>query len=151
MTLSDLLTDLQSLPADAPLVFATNQGPIGAGYHITELKSLDIQSIDCGGTKSAWPETQLQLLDGHSGPYMTSAKAQTILAKSLKAIPALGTGELSIEFAPQNQGLRRYIPASPELEDGRVVLRLLEDGATCKAASYAPQTTSCCGASARCC
>ena len=31
MTLSDLLNDLQSLPGDAPLVFATNQGPISAG------------------------------------------------------------------------------------------------------------------------
>jgi hypothetical protein len=151
MTLQDFLDALQDHPAEAPLVFTTTEGPIGAGYHITEIKALDIKSIDCGGNKSNWSEVQIQLLDGASGTHLSAAKSAKILDHSLKAIPELANGELSFEFAPGNNGLRRYIPSPPIWSEGRVEMRLSEDGAQCKPASYAAQTTSCCGANARCC
>ena len=38
MTLNDFLDALYDQPAEAPLVFTTSEGPIGAGYHITQSK-----------------------------------------------------------------------------------------------------------------
>lgn len=151
MTLQDFLDALHDMPAEAPLIFTTTEGAIGAGYHITELKSLDINSIDCGGATSSWREVQIQLLDGQSGVPLSAGKSAKILEHSLKAVPTLAQGELSFEFAPGNHGLRRYIPATPIWSEGQVRMHLSEDGATCKAAQrYAP-TASCCGASASCC
>ena len=151
MTLTDFLTALRDLPADAPLVFTTNEGQIGAGYHITELKSHEIKSIDCGGNTSDWTETQIQLLDGAGRSHLSTGKSAKILEHSLKAIPDLAEGELSFEYAPGNNGLRRYLPTQPSWAEGHVEMRLTEDGAQCKAATFSGSTASCCGASARCC
>ena len=151
MTLNDFLDALHEQPAEAPLVFTTSEGPIGAGYHITELKSLDIKSIDCGGRTSDWTEVQIQLLDGSGRAHLSAGKSAKILEHSLKAIPDLAEGELSFEYAPGNNGLRRYIPTQPIWAEGHVEMRLTEDGAQCKAAAFSGTTASCCGASARCC
>ena len=151
MTLNDFLNALHEQPAEAPLVFTTSEGPIGAGYHITELKSLDIKSIDCGGRTSDWTEVQIQLLDGAGRSHLSAGKSAKILENSLKAIPDLAEGELSFEYAPGNNGLRRYIPTQPIWAEGHVEMRLSEDGAQCKAAAFSGTTASCCGASARCC
>lgn len=151
MTLNDFLDALRDQPAEAPLVFTTAEGPIGAGYHITELKSLDINSIDCGGRTSDWTEVQIQLLDGAGRSHLSAGKSAKILEHSLKAIPELAEGDLSFEYAPGNNGLRRYIPTQPIWAEGHVEMRLTEDGAQCKAAAFSGTTASCCGASARCC
>ena len=151
MTLNDFLDALHDQPAEAPLVFTTSEGPIGAGYHITELKSLDIKSIDCGGRTSDWTEVQIQLLDGAGRSHLSAGKSAKILEHSLKAIPDLAEGELSFEYAPGNNGLRRYIPTPPIWAEGHVEMRLTEDGAQCKAATFSGTTASCCGANARCC
>ena len=151
MTLNDFLDALHDQPAEAPLVFTTSEGPIGAGYHITELKSLDINSIDCGGRTSDWTEVQIQLLDGAGRSHLSAGKSAKILEHSLKAIPELAEGDLSFEYAPGNNGLRRYIPTQPIWAEGHVEMRLTEDGAQCKAAAFSGTTASCCGASARCC
>ena len=151
MTLNDFLDALHDQPAEAPLVFITSEGPIGAGYHITELKSLDIKSIDCGGRTSDWTEVQIQLLDGAGRSHLSAGKSAKILEHSLKAIPDLAEGELSFEYAPGNNGLRRYIPTQPIWAEGHVEMRLTEDGAQCKAATFSATTASCCGANARCC
>ena len=151
MTLNDFLNALHEQPAEAPLVFTTSEGPIGAGYHITELKSLDIKSIDCGGRTSDWTEVQIQLLDGAGRSHLSAGKSAKILEHSLKAIPDMAERELCCEYAPGNNGLRRYIPTQPIWAEGHVEMRLTEDGAQCKAAAFSGTTASCCGASARCC
>ena len=151
MTLNDFLNALHEQPAEAPLVFTTSEGPIGAGYHITELKSLDIKSIDCGGRTSDWTEVQIQLLDGAGRSHLSAGKSAKILEHSLKAIPDMAESELCFEYAPGNNGLRRYIPTQPIWAEGHVEMRLTEDGAQCKAAAFSGTTASCCGASARCC
>ena len=116
MTLNDFLDALHDQPAEAPLVFTTSEGPIGAGRS-----------------------------------HLSAGKSAKILEHSLKAIPDLAEGELSFEYAPGNNGLRRYIPTQPIWAEGHVEMRLTEDGAQCKAAAFSGTTASCCGASARCC
>ena len=151
MTLNDFLDALHDQPAEAPLVFTTSEGPIGAGYHITELKSLDIKSIDCGGRTSDWTEVQIQLLDGAGRSHLSAGKSAKILEHSLKAIPDLAEGELSFEYAPGNNGLRRYIPTQPIWAEGHVEMRLTEDGATCKPAAMFEGAKICAPTNSRCC
>ncbi|MFG5381414.1 DUF6428 family protein [Yoonia sp. R2-816] len=143
-TLDQLVNELEGTTADLPLVFRTDAGDIGAGYHVTELKHLSVNSIDCGGRRSNWEEAQLQLLDGSHGTHMSAGKFASIARRSVAVIDGLGTVPISVEYAPQNQGLRRYLIDRLQADDNGLRVVLVEDGAVCKPRqemSCAPPTT----------
>ena len=153
LTLGSLRTALETSDNGSSLIFATNDGPIGAGYHVTELKLADIRSIDCGARQSAWTEATLQLLDGHGGGHMTVGTFRGIADKSLGALPGLSHAPLSVEFAPGNNGLRLYQIEAVDNEDSATVVRLKDLTALCKPAhAVKSDGSSCCGPeSAACC
>lgn len=155
MTLDDLLSLTGKLPAELPLVFATDDGPIGAGYHVTELKLANIVGIDCGARTSAWSETVLQLLDGHGSTHMPVGKFAGILAQSVRKVDGLGANPTFVEFGHRNSGIQVFEPAEPELHGKTVTLRLKPVRAHCKPAMEARQAgaRSGCGAgiSGSCC
>ncbi len=151
-TLSDLITDLKTLDPDLPLVFATDAGEIGGGYHVTELKRSQINSIDCGGNLSNWTETNLQLLDGTGRSHMKVGKFVTIAERSIAAIQGLSNGPLSFEYSPKNIGLHRYQAAEITVHQDKIQLTLTEDRASCKpnlnfTERDAPTSSGCCGSS----
>ena len=131
-TLTDLLTDLKTLDPDLPLVFATDEGEIGGGYHVTELKRAHINSIDCGGRLSDWVETNLQLLDGTDRNHMKVGKFIGIASRSIDLVDGLSDGPLSFEYSPSNIGLRRYQASGITVQNDQITLRLSEDSAQCK-------------------
>jgi len=148
MTLNDLLEFLDALPQEAPLVFNTDAGPIGDGYHVTELKLLRVDSIDCGARRSNWVESVLQLLDGEGGGHMSVGKFSAIARQSSRHLGGLADHDLQVEFAPRNKGLRVFQPMIPELLDGTVSLPLKEGRAHCKPALERvsnPGKAGCCG------
>lgn len=155
MTLTDILTGLAKHNADAALIFSTEASEIAGGYHVTEVKAAQLTSIDCGGRLSHWTEASVQLLDGRFGSHMKVGKFQGILAQSLSVVEALRTAPVHVEFAPGNQGLRRYEIASVESDAASVTVRLREGRAQCKPAAGhgvapVPDTkrrseTRCCG------
>lgn len=151
MTLDDLVAATRALPADAPLVFSTKDGPIGEGYHVTELKLARIDSIDCGARTDAWTEATLQLLDGRGRSHMPVGRFAGILEQSARHIDGLGGSPLRVEFAHGNDGLGIFDISAPELADGRVSLKLEPIRAHCKPAATATQTgttAACCGTTA---
>ena len=137
-TLDSLVAQLGRVAPDQPLIFATDAGDIGQGYHVTELKHLTINSIDCGGRRSSWTEAQLQLLDGDYGAHMHVGKFISIARHSIASVEGLDDAPLSVEYAPRNQGLHRYrIGAMAPGRDG-VRVTLVQDAAVCKPAMAAP-------------
>ena len=45
-----------------PLEFIFENGsPLATGHHITEVKNVRIDSVDCGGAPDQWNETLIQL------------------------------------------------------------------------------------------
>lgn len=155
MTLDDIIAATSDMPAHAPLVFATEYGPIGEGYHVTELKLAQISSIDCGAHTDAWTETTLQLLDGGGKSHMPVGKFTDIVKQSIRRIEHLGDSALRVEFAHGNDGLRIFEPTLPRLIDGRVVLELHSIHAQCKPAAagrLSDKDDSCCtGKTTACC
>jgi len=117
-TLAEVSAALAKVPADLPAVFTTDAGDIGGGYHVTELKLADVQSIDCMARQSSFREAQVQILDGHGGKHMAAGQLHKIISQSLKAIPDLAKVPFSVEFAPGNQGLSRYALGAPFTADG---------------------------------
>ncbi len=157
-TLNEILSELEMANPDGATVFGTSAGEIGGGYHVTELKLVSIQGIDCGGRMANWTETHLQLLDGKSGRHMRVQKFASIAHHSAKKLPGLADAPIYVEYAPGNDGLRRYLIASIMAEPERVVISLQEDGAICNPAEVRNAGVSmqaCCGEPitqiARCC
>lgn len=148
MTLLDLLNQLDAALADTRLVFATAEGPILPGYHVTELRRLDATGIDCGGVVTSWREVVVQLLDGTGRDYMTVGKFRGILSKSFDRVDGLASAPMRVEFAHENQGLGMFIVADTDMREGVVTVTLAPDHAVCKPKLRALDTitASCCGA-----
>ncbi len=146
-TLRDLAAALAKVPAETPTVFVTDEGDIGGGYHVTELKLADIESIDCGARQDRWREAQVQLLDGQGRSYMTAGKLAGILDKSLSMLPGLAEVPFSVEFAHGNRGLSRYTLGAPVTEGARITLPLAAERAQCKPLAQRPNfaAAGCCG------
>jgi len=147
-TLNEILSELEKANPNGATVFSTSEGEIGGGYHITELKLASIQSIDCGGRMANWTETHLQLLDGQSGRHMSVQKFASIANHSAKKLPGLADAPIYVEYAPGNDGLRRYLIGSIMSEPARVVISLRQDGAKCKPAEdqmASANMQACCG------
>jgi len=152
MTPQELDGALAPFPQDAPLIFRSPDGPIGAGYHVTEWKLARIESIDCGAQRSAWTEAVLQLLDGAGHEHMDIAKFRGILRKSIQAMPELGQTAFRIEYSPNNVGLRIFEPQVPVGNQSSVVVGLHDSGAQCKPMQMIdptccaqPAQSACCG------
>ncbi|WP_422383788.1 DUF6428 family protein [Roseibium album] len=148
MTPQMLLETLQTLPADLPLVFQTAEGDVGDGYHVTEFKLAQVNSIDCGGRLRSWREAALQLLDGHGGGHMNVGKFSSILGQSITRVTGLGESPLHVEFAHENRGMRIYEISRPRLHEGQVGVDLNEIRAHCKPAlehAATAETAGCCG------
>ncbi|MEP3882692.1 DUF6428 family protein [Planktotalea sp.] len=145
---AELLADISRHDSELPLVFQTEQGDIGAGYHVTELRHSQSKGIDCGGKIESWEETRLQLLDGAGTSHMNVGKFRVIVEKSLSAMPELGQAPLLVEFGHDNSGLTLLSLNESELLNGRVVLRLGDARAVCKPFERAKITPP---TDARCC
>ena len=137
MTPGTLLEILLAMPSDAPLVFKTEQGEIGGGYHVTEWKLSHINSIDCGARRTNWTESSLQLLDGEGDNHMTVGKFRVILNQSVAQISGLASATMHVEFAHRNEEKRIYQIETPELANGAVIAHLYNTRARCKPAQEA--------------
>ena len=134
MNLNTLLEKLKTAPADAALIFTSDEGDIGSGYHVTEFKLSRVTGIDCGGRVDEWQEAAVQLLDGSGGKHMAVGKFAGILQHSVTRVEGLGTAPVHVEFSPGNKGLRTYQLNEPQIKDSQVVIQLNAAGAVCKPA-----------------
>ncbi|MHA7055786.1 DUF6428 family protein [Aquimarina sp. M1] len=75
---------------------------VGANYHITEVKHLIIDSVDCGAGTDSWKETIIQLWESPSEfgklDYLNAHKALGILRKVGKMKPYTMDAPVKIEY-----------------------------------------------------
>ena len=140
---------------DFPLVFVLNDEPlVPAGYHVTEVKAVLIEAMDCGGQADTWRETIVQLAEGSAEDaahgFMTVEKFLSIYGKVAGHVPVRGASEVRFEYGTATRPAIQFFVDGVRLEPGRVVVSLLEPGVTCKANDRAadPSAASCgCGPS----
>ncbi|MEQ8664596.1 MAG: DUF6428 family protein [Rhodospirillales bacterium] len=150
MNLSDLRNHLRNVRPEAALVFETHEGPIGGGYHVTEVRRADVTGIDCGANVASWTEATIQLLDGADDDHMKVGRFQGILAKSLEVLDGVAEAPLRVEFANRNHGLGIHRIVAIENRGEQVIATLGSDRAVCKPAQAAalPGKPACCTAAA---
>lgn len=129
------LTNAMRDNSDLPVIFTLNGQSISPGYHITEVKNVAVQSLDCGMGTDQWHEWVIQLLDGNANSksgYMPARKFVSILDKALEDNQQNEHTELYFEFAPGNAALQKLSVENIGIVDDSVSVSLSGTTAQCK-------------------
>ena len=157
MKTNEFIAALRTAP-DNQLIFVDLAGnTVPSGYHLTELKSVLFNTVDCGGQLNRWQETVVQLwVPGEAGnDDMTAGKFLKIFDKVRRIIPVNVDTEIRVEYGDKNFFPSIYRVTS--ITRGRDATRVLLEppGTTCKArdrsAANPEKAKSCCAAAAQSC
>ena len=120
-----------------PLMFTLPNGQtIPEGYHLTELKAVNVNAMDCGGQADAWAETIIQLWsapEGEPGRQMTGKKFLEITDQVLKVVAVNMDANLKIEYGLGTEPAAHYRVGSLTLEAGILNANLEPLPVSCKA------------------
>lgn len=151
MNTTSFLNALRSRAA-LGLVFRSGGRLIAPGYHLTEVKRVAYDTMDCGGVSHRWAETQFEIwvppAGGRSDPEdMTAEKFLAIIDRVERALPLEGDSPARIHAAFDGQSAALHDVASVTVAEGRLWIELAADRTRCKAAErqVASSTGACCG------
>jgi hypothetical protein len=122
--------------ADAPIIFDYGQARVPAGYHVTEVKAVNYQTMDCGGRSDAWSETIVQLWNPDASDkkqFMSAKKFLGIFERAASGVPVTSTAELKLEYGNETLPAINYHVGNLSLEDGNLIVTLEPPRVQCKA------------------
>lgn len=142
------------------LLFEYQEGRYaGANYHITEVKNVAVNSVDCGGKTNVWKETVIQLWESpaelNKKDYMTVEKAVAILDKVDNIHPLWLHTDVKIEYGNADFHTAVLEIYNLNITSDSLIVQLFVPGTLCKASMVCgvkekEQETACCSASACC-
>ena len=146
---------LAALRADLelPLVFRAGRDTVSPGYHLTEVKRVSYETMDCGAMLHRWAETHFEVWVPALAE-LTPGRGHMAAGKFLKIVDRV-QGELALNaeaparihasFAGQPAAL--YDIEAVTAENGQLRVELKPDRTRCKAAErrVAAATGGCCG------
>ncbi len=152
MKTSAFLAALRAHPA-LPVVFRSAAGTISPQYHLTEVKRVAYETMDCGAATHRWAETHLELwvpplagaLPGRG--HLPAGKILAIVDRVERELPLDGTTDVRALVALGDQGAALHDVAAVTAAEGRLWVDLTPDRTRCKAAErrLAALTGGCCG------
>lgn len=145
-----------------PLNFEYRPGlRLRPGYHITEVKNLQINATDCGGRTDSWQETVIQLWEdpgaGPEGRNITARKALAILDRVNRSQPLWQDSLLKFEYGNGDFHTAQLHVAGAFLDGDSLVVALSPDKTQCKASELCgvpetkADTPACCEPGTGCC
>ena len=160
---TDEFLNLLKENADKSLLFEYKQGHfVGANYHITEVKNISIDSVDCGAATDYWKETIIQLWespDEHEREdYLSTNKALGILNKVDQIKPMEKDVEVKFEYSNADFHTAQLFVNDFTIDQNKLVIKLAIEKTDCKARENcgvtAPAETkeeACCTPGGGCC
>lgn len=152
MNTSAFLATLRAHPA-LPLVFRTDAAAISSHYHLTEVKRVSYETMDCGAMTHRWAETQFELwvpplvgkLPGRA--HMPAEKFLAIIDRVEKELPLNGDTPARVFVSLGDHPAALHDIDSLVPAGGKLWVNLTPDRARCKAAErrVASVTGGCCG------
>ena len=110
---------------------------VGANYHITEVKHVTIDSVDCGSKTDFWKETIVQLwespLEMGKTEYMGVGKALSILKKVGKMKPFTMDTEVKFEYSNATFNTAQLFVNDYEVSGQSLIFKLSVEKTNCKA------------------
>jgi hypothetical protein len=129
-------------------------------YHITEVKHLKIDSVDCGARTDSWNETVVQLWESpkekHKTEFMTVKKANAIFNKVAGMKPFDPDSEIKIEYSNALFHTAQLFVSDYEIDEDKLIFHLAVEKTDCKAKDVYEVTepsleASCCMQPVECC
>ena len=149
---------------DKSLLFEyTNGQLVGANYHVTEVKHIAIESVDCGGRMDAWNETIIQLWESPDElgktAYMSTNKASSILNRVGQMRSYDRDAEVKIEYSNDRFHTAQLFVNDFELHGNDLLIKLAVEKTDCKAKEEygvkemvtIEEEESCCAPGSGCC
>jgi len=138
--------------------YAENQFA-GTNYHLTEVKNVTFETVDCGGNTNDWKETHIQVWESPSEVgkeyYLTVDKAMAILER-VDSINSLWLEtEVKVEFGNTDFHTSILSVSETVSESNKLIVKLFANETGCKAPNICgvPETKeeeACCSGSGCC-
>lgn len=110
---------------------------VGANYHITEVKHITVDSVDCGSQTDSWSETIIQLWESPSElgktEYMSVYKAASILKKVGKMKVYDLESEVKFEYSNATFHTAQLFVNDFEIRGNNLLVKLAIEKTDCKA------------------
>lgn len=137
-----------------PLVFRAGGEAVPPGYHLTEVKRVSYETMDCGAMTHRWSETHFELwvpplnavTPGRA--FMPAEKFLRIIDRVEQELPLVGDARARIHASLAGGPAALYDIASVAVGDDGIRVELAPDRTRCKAAErrVGQVTGGCCGA-----
>lgn len=137
MKTSELLSLLKE-HSNKSLLFEYKKGSlVGANYHITEVKNITIDSVDCGAKTDFWKETIIQLWESpeekDKRDFMSADKALAILNRVDGIKPMERQVEVKFEYSNANFHTAQLFVNDFEINSDQLIMKLGVEQTDCKA------------------
>jgi len=128
-------------------------------YHLTEVKNVTFETVDCGGNSNDWKETHIQVWESPSEVgkeyYLTTDKASQILERVNGIRPLWLETEVKVEFGNADFHTSILSISDTVSESDRLIVQLFVNETGCKAPDtcVVPETKeeeACCSGSSCC-
>ena len=143
MNTQEFITSLRN-HNETPLIFDYGNARVPAGYHVTEVKAVSFQTMDCGGKSDAWTETIVQLWNPDATDkkeFMSAKKFLSIFERAASGVPVTTTAELKLEYGNETVPAINYHVGDMTLEDGNLIVKLEPPRVQCKARNRTQELT----------
>lgn len=150
MNTSSFLTALRT-HSGLPLAFRAGSETVSPGYHLTEVKRVAYETMDCGAMMHRWSESQFELwVPAVAEPgrdHMEAAKFLRIIDRVEAELPLNPDATARIHASFAGQGAALYAIDAIDARDGKLWVELSPDRTRCKAAErrLADSGGGCCG------
>ncbi len=135
MTTQAFLDILKSNP-NLPLYFEYRAGEfVRSDYHITEIKNVSYDTVDCGGVQNTWEETIVQLWENETPEpehSVNTDRALKIFEVVEKTRPTFKTTDLKFEYGNSTFHTAIMPVQSIDITD-KIIVKLANEHTTCKA------------------
>jgi hypothetical protein len=135
---------------------------VGANFHITEVKNVTIDAVDCGANTDFWKETIIQLWESPTEKdkreFITANKAMGILKKVDFIKPMQKDAEVKFEYSNPTFHTAQLFVNDFVLDENKLIMKLGVEKTDCKAKETCgvsveanSQEEVCCSAGSECC
>lgn len=137
MNTGEFLSLLNGNPNKQLVFFYKDEHAVGANYHITEVKNVTIDSVDCGGRTDSWNETVIQLWESPAEAgktdFMTADKAMSILSKVDRMKPMDPSAILKFEYGNAEFHTAQLQVTGTSLHGEKLLVKMSVNPTDCKA------------------
>ncbi|WP_299529872.1 DUF6428 family protein [Ulvibacterium sp.] len=158
MKTQEFLGLLETHPTKSVLFEYTKGKTVAPNYHITEVKNIMVESVDCGAGTDFWRETVVQLWESpkekNRTEYMTAQKATDIFKRVSSMKRMQPDAEIKFEYSNPNFHTAQLFVDNVIADEEYLLVQLAIEKTDCKAKISVETNTEeevCCSPKSACC